>query len=111
MTIFKLYNEDIFYDTYGADFRYLYNIPQLAMYFLYYQAVMMLCTSVFTETGFGVYPAQCQPIPGYGPTSRLSFLTLAYVSTFMFFKILKCYSTLRKFKKNINIYLKIKKNI
>ncbi|CAH0715512.1 unnamed protein product, partial [Brenthis ino] len=94
----KLYFEDVFYDTHGADFRYLYNIPQLIMYFLHYQAIMMLCTSVFTETGFGVYPAKCQPVPGFGPTCRLSFLALATSSPDVAmeeeynFTMLKCFN-------------------
>ncbi|XP_050350471.1 lysophospholipid acyltransferase 7-like isoform X1 [Nymphalis io] len=94
----ELYYEDVFYNIYGADFRYLYNIPQLTMYFLHWQTVMMLCTSVFTEAGFGVYPAKCQPIPGFGPSTHLSFVTLATTSTDVAleeeynFSMLKCFN-------------------
>ncbi|XP_045448229.1 lysophospholipid acyltransferase 7-like, partial [Melitaea cinxia] len=94
----ELYEEDVFYNTYGADFRYLYNVPQLIMYVLHYQAVMMMCTSVFTEAGFGVYPAKCQPIPGFGPSAHFSFVTLATTSTDIAlneeynFSMLKCFN-------------------
>ncbi|XP_072949277.1 lysophospholipid acyltransferase 7-like isoform X2 [Epargyreus clarus] len=73
----QMYYERAFYIKYGSDFRFLYNIPQLTMYFLHYQIVMLLCTSVCTEAGFGVYPAKCLPIPGYGPSTRFSLLKLA----------------------------------
>ncbi|XP_045773317.1 lysophospholipid acyltransferase 7-like [Maniola jurtina] len=76
-----LYFNDVFYKVYSGEVRYLYNVPHLTMYFLHHQAVMMLCTSVFTETGFGVYPAKCHPIPGFGPSTRLSLLAVASGST------------------------------
>ncbi|XP_050350473.1 lysophospholipid acyltransferase 7-like isoform X2 [Nymphalis io] len=62
------------------------------------ETVMMLCTSVFTEAGFGVYPAKCQPIPGFGPSTHLSFVTLATTSTDVAleeeynFSMLKCFN-------------------
>ncbi|XP_032517578.2 lysophospholipid acyltransferase 7-like [Danaus plexippus] len=97
----ELYYKDIFYTTYGADSRYLYNIPQLVLNVLEYEAIMMLSTSVFTETGFGVYPAKCQPIPGYGPSAQFSFLTLASASPDIAieeeynFSMLKCFDNER----------------
>ncbi|KAL0883113.1 hypothetical protein ABMA27_016572 [Loxostege sticticalis] len=72
----KIYYEDDFYVQHGSDYRFLYNVPQLASYFLYSQMLMMLCTSVYTESGFGVYPAKCEPVPGHGPTKRDSLLKL-----------------------------------
>ncbi|KAM3965091.1 lysophospholipid acyltransferase 7 [Aphomia sociella] len=78
----QIYYEDNFYVNYGTDFRFLYNIPQLIMYYLQYHIVMMLCTSVCTEAGFGVYPAKCQPLPGYGPSVRHSYLKLISACSF-----------------------------
>ncbi|CAK1551110.1 unnamed protein product [Leptosia nina] len=71
------YTEEFYTGGYGTDFRYLYNIPQLMSYFLQYQITMLLCTSVCTETGFGVYPAKCLPVPGFGPSARFSLLKIA----------------------------------
>ncbi|XP_023946394.2 lysophospholipid acyltransferase 7-like [Bicyclus anynana] len=93
-----LYFDDAFYNIFSAEVRYLYNLPHLTMYFLRHQAVMMMCTSVFTETGFGVYPAKCNPLPGYGPSARLSFLDVAANSTKAAleeeynFSMIKCYN-------------------
>ncbi|CAH0691875.1 unnamed protein product [Spodoptera exigua] len=61
------------------DYRYLYNIPQMLAYVLQYQVVILLCTSVYTEAGFGVYPTKTQPLPGHGPSARYSLLQLATV--------------------------------
>ncbi|XP_072949276.1 lysophospholipid acyltransferase 7-like isoform X1 [Epargyreus clarus] len=83
----QMYYERAFYIKYGSDFRFLYNIPQLTMYFLHYQIVMLLCTSVCTEAGFGVYPAKCLPIPGYGPSTRFSLLKLASACSFVAWSI------------------------
>lgn len=74
---FQMYFNDVFYETYGTDNRYLYNIPQLAMYCLHYEVILMLCTSVCTESGFGVYPAKCIAVPGHGPTTNIGMLKLA----------------------------------
>lgn len=74
---FQVYYENEFYTSYGTDFRYLYNIPQLLTYVLQYQVVMFLCSAVCTETGFGVYPTKTLPMPGHGPTTRFSLLELA----------------------------------
>lgn len=52
-------------------------MPQLIMFFLKYQIVMLLCTAVCTESGFGVYPAKTQPVPGHGPTVSLGLLKRA----------------------------------
>ncbi|XP_075978117.1 membrane-bound acylglycerophosphatidylinositol O-acyltransferase frj-like isoform X2 [Anticarsia gemmatalis] len=73
----QMYHNDVFYKSYGADNRYLYNLPQMMMYYLQYQVIMMLCTSVCTEAGFGVYPAKCQSLPGHGPSMKFSLLKLA----------------------------------
>ncbi|XP_063826066.1 lysophospholipid acyltransferase 7-like isoform X2 [Ostrinia nubilalis] len=70
------YYEDDFYNIHGSDYRFLYNMPLLVMFFLYSQMIMMLCTSVYTEAGFGVYPAKCEPVPGYGPSKRPSLLKM-----------------------------------
>ncbi|KAG6456615.1 hypothetical protein O3G_MSEX009818 [Manduca sexta] len=93
----EIYYDGDFYIEYGTDFRYLYNIPQLIMYFLHFQIVMMLCTSVATETGFGVFPAKCLPLPGYGPSAHFSLLKLAAATPDIAmqqeynFSMLKCY--------------------
>uniref|UniRef100_A0A2A4IYZ5 Lysophospholipid acyltransferase 7 n=1 Tax=Heliothis virescens TaxID=7102 RepID=A0A2A4IYZ5_HELVI len=76
----QVYYENDFYLKHGTDFRYLYNIPQMFIYVLQYQVLMMLCTSVCTETGFGVYPTKTQPLPGHGPSTRFSLLNLATVT-------------------------------
>lgn len=76
---FQIYYQDNFYVEYGADSRYLYNLPHLVMYCLQHQIVMTLCSSICTEVGFGVYPAKCIPLPGHGPSARLSLLKLALV--------------------------------
>ncbi|XP_047029773.1 lysophospholipid acyltransferase 7-like [Helicoverpa zea] len=76
----QVYHENDFYLKHGTDFRYLYNIPQMFIYVLQYQVVMMLCTSVCTESGFGVYPTKTQPIPGHGPSARFSLLNLATIT-------------------------------
>uniref|UniRef100_A0A2H1V1D5 Lysophospholipid acyltransferase 7 n=1 Tax=Spodoptera frugiperda TaxID=7108 RepID=A0A2H1V1D5_SPOFR len=76
----QVYYDDDFYSKHGTDYRYLYNIPQLVSYVLQYQVVMMLCTSVCTEAGFGVYPTKTQPLPGHGPSARFSLLHLAAVT-------------------------------
>ncbi|CAH0585680.1 unnamed protein product [Chrysodeixis includens] len=73
----SVYDENDFYVSYGTDFRYLYNIPQMLTYVLQYQMVMFLCSAVCTETGFGVYPTKTLPLPGHGPTTRFSLLDLA----------------------------------
>ncbi|CAB3222007.1 unnamed protein product [Arctia plantaginis] len=73
----EIYYQDNFYVEYGADSRYLYNLPHLVMYCLQHQIVMTLCSSICTEAGFGVYPAKCNPLPGHGPSARLSLLKLA----------------------------------
>ncbi|KAJ8722113.1 hypothetical protein PYW08_004515 [Mythimna loreyi] len=73
----EAYNEEAFYFSHGSDYRYLYNIPQMITYVLQCQIVMMLCTSVFTEAGFGVYPTKTQPLPGFGPSAKFSLLKLA----------------------------------
>ncbi|XP_045516667.1 lysophospholipid acyltransferase 7-like [Pieris brassicae] len=75
------YMDEFYTGDYGTDFRYLYNIPQLMSYFLFYQITMLLCTSVCTETGFGIYPAKCVPIPGFGPSARFSLLKVAAGTT------------------------------
>ncbi|CAG4971840.1 unnamed protein product [Colias eurytheme] len=93
----EFYYKQQFYDDYGTDFRYLYNIPHLITYFLKYQITMLLCTSVCTESGFGVYPAKCLPIPGYGPSARFSLLKIvattsdAAVEEEYNFSMLKCF--------------------
>ncbi|CAH0751489.1 unnamed protein product [Diatraea saccharalis] len=73
----SIYFEDDFYKEHGTDYRYLYNVPQMLMFFLHYQMMMMLCTSVCTEAGFGVYPAKCEPLPGYGPSTKISVMKMA----------------------------------
>ncbi|XP_039753349.1 lysophospholipid acyltransferase 7-like [Pararge aegeria] len=94
----EFYFDDAFYEAYSGEVRYLYSVPQLTIYFLQHQAVMMLCTSVFTETGFGVYPAKCHPIPGFGPSARLSFLNIASSSAEVAleeeynFSMIKCFN-------------------
>ncbi|XP_049873463.1 lysophospholipid acyltransferase 7-like [Pectinophora gossypiella] len=91
------YYDDEFYKSFGSESRYLYNVPQLAMYFLHYQTIMLLCTSVCTESGFGVYPVKCQPVPGHGPTAGGSLLKLASTTTDVAlqqeynFSMLKCF--------------------
>ncbi|KAH9644907.1 hypothetical protein HF086_007995 [Spodoptera exigua] len=74
-----VYYENDFYFKHGTDYRYLYNIPQMLAYVLQYQVVILLCTSVYTEAGFGVYPTKTQPLPGHGPSARYSLLQLATV--------------------------------
>ncbi|VVC89225.1 unnamed protein product [Leptidea sinapis] len=86
-----MYYTKKFYTNYGSDFRYLYNIPHLVMHFLYHQIIMLLCTSVCTEAGFGVYPAICTPLPGAGPTTRISIL-----------KVLRNESTEKAFEEEYN---------
>ncbi|XP_073956365.1 lysophospholipid acyltransferase 7-like isoform X1 [Choristoneura fumiferana] len=73
----EVYNDRDFYDNYGSDYRFISNMPRLIMYFFKYQIIMMLCTSICTETGFGVYPAKCMPTPGHGPTTEFSLLKMA----------------------------------
>ncbi|XP_004932164.3 lysophospholipid acyltransferase 7 isoform X1 [Bombyx mori] len=73
-----VYNNEKFYEDYAVDIRYLYNIPQLLMYYLQCQIINLLCTSVAVESGFGLYPAKCQPIPGYGPSTNLNLMKSAY---------------------------------
>ncbi|CAK1580311.1 unnamed protein product [Parnassius mnemosyne] len=72
----QMYDEKRFYLIYGTDFRYLYNIPLLLMYYLQIETVVMLSTGVCTEAGFGAYPAKCQPLPGCGPSSQYSVLNV-----------------------------------
>ncbi|XP_026327538.1 uncharacterized protein LOC113235835 isoform X2 [Hyposmocoma kahamanoa] len=79
----NIYFQSQFYELYDTDFRYLYSVPHLIMYFLKHQIVMLLCTSVCTETGFGVYPAKTQPVPGHGPTMSLGLLKMASAFTFL----------------------------
>ncbi|XP_052753456.1 lysophospholipid acyltransferase 7-like isoform X2 [Galleria mellonella] len=76
----QIYYDDNFYVNYGTDHRFLYNISQLMRHFFQCHIVLMLCTSVATEAGFGVYPAKCQPLPGYGPSVQYSFLKLVYAN-------------------------------
>ncbi|KAJ2949136.1 hypothetical protein O0L34_g6077 [Tuta absoluta] len=91
-----LYYQDDFY-RFGTDFRFLYNLPQLILFFLRCQLIMLLCTCVFTETGFGVYPAKSMPAPGHGPTCAGSLLNLASTQTDIALKqeynfaMLKCF--------------------
>ncbi|KAJ8731320.1 hypothetical protein PYW07_004484 [Mythimna separata] len=73
----QAYNETSFYYSHGSDYRYLYNVPLMMAYVLQYQIVMLLCTSVFTEAGLGIYPTKTQPLPGHGPTTKFSLLNLA----------------------------------
>ncbi|XP_050682481.1 lysophospholipid acyltransferase 7-like isoform X2 [Leptidea sinapis] len=87
----EMYYTKKFYTNFGSDFRYLYNIPHLVMHFLYHQIIMLLCTSVCTEAGFGVYPAICTPLPGAGPTTRISIL-----------KVLRNESTEKAFEEEYN---------
>ncbi|XP_052753455.1 lysophospholipid acyltransferase 7-like isoform X1 [Galleria mellonella] len=79
----QIYYDDNFYVNYGTDHRFLYNISQLMRHFFQCHIVLMLCTSVATEAGFGVYPAKCQPLPGYGPSVQYSFLKLVSACSFL----------------------------
>ncbi|XP_013194396.2 lysophospholipid acyltransferase 7 [Amyelois transitella] len=73
----QIYDDSSFYRNHNTDYRFVYNIPLLAMFFFYSQMLMALCTAVCTEAGFGIYPARCTPLPGHGPSEHPSFLNIA----------------------------------
>ncbi|XP_053610083.1 lysophospholipid acyltransferase 7-like [Plodia interpunctella] len=91
----KYYNADSFYRDHNTDYRFLYNIPLLVMFFLQNQMVMALSTAVCTEAGFGVYPAKCNPLPGHGPSEHTSFMNVVTAETALAeeynFGMLKCF--------------------
>ncbi|XP_068633712.1 lysophospholipid acyltransferase 7-like [Battus philenor] len=72
----EMYEESSFYSHTGMDFRYLSNIPMLLMFYLYTEIIAQLSAAVCTETGFGIYPSKCTPLPGSGPSTHYSVINL-----------------------------------
>ncbi|XP_045536646.1 lysophospholipid acyltransferase 7 [Papilio machaon] len=71
-----MYEENRFYTHFGTDYRYLFNIPLLLMFYLNTEMIALLGTAVCTESGFGLYPVKCAPLPGSGPSTHYSVINL-----------------------------------
>ncbi|XP_063383481.1 lysophospholipid acyltransferase 7-like [Cydia fagiglandana] len=85
------YEDDEFYTNYGTDYRFLFCMPQLVIYYLESQIILMITTSTCSGAGFGVYPAKSVAVPGAGPTRPVVGPELSPDKEEYNFSMLKCF--------------------
>ncbi|XP_047991567.1 lysophospholipid acyltransferase 7 [Leguminivora glycinivorella] len=85
------YEDDDFYTNYGSDYRFLFSMSQLMIYYLESQIILMITTSACSEAGFGVYPAKSMAIPGAGSTRVVPGPELPPDKEEYNFAMLKCF--------------------
>ncbi|XP_063624112.1 lysophospholipid acyltransferase 7-like [Cydia splendana] len=87
----SMYEDDEFYTNYGTDYRFLFCMPQLVIYYLESQIILMITTSTCSGAGFGVYPAKSMAVPGAGPTRPVVGPELTPDKEEYNFSMLKCF--------------------
>ncbi|XP_061716162.1 lysophospholipid acyltransferase 7-like [Cydia pomonella] len=87
----SMYEDDEFYTNYGTDYRFLFCMPQLVIYYLESQIILMITTSACSGAGFGVYPAKAMAVPGAGPTRPVVGPELPPDKEEYNFSMLKCF--------------------